>query len=166
MRASTIAFITGAAGAHASQCKTTAGVVVGTGTIKEVFSIASADACCAACFDFGYACKGFTYDSSGTERCYLKDNTAGSVPTANRTSGAPGSGPRPPTPAENRTVNTRACLPPHDGYAFCNASLSLDARLDDLISRLKVRDLESVTRARIHSRTCSPTHSHHALYKR
>ena len=30
----------------------------------------------------------------------------------------------------------RACLPPHDTYPFCNASLPLTTRVDDLISRL------------------------------
>ena len=30
----------------------------------------------------------------------------------------------------------RPCVAPHDGYPFCNTSLPLAARVDDLISRL------------------------------
>ena len=32
----------------------------------------------------------------------------------------------------------RACVKPHDIYPFCNASLPLDERLDDILSRLTV----------------------------
>jgi beta-glucosidase-like glycosyl hydrolase len=34
----------------------------------------------------------------------------------------------------------RACVPPHDMYPFCNTSLPLDERLDDLISRLTLEE--------------------------
>ena len=34
----------------------------------------------------------------------------------------------------------RACVAPHDHYPFCNASLPLDHRLDDLISRLTLEE--------------------------
>ena len=30
----------------------------------------------------------------------------------------------------------KACEPPHDTYGFCNVSLPLEARVDDLIGRL------------------------------
>ena len=39
-------------------------------------------------------------------------------------------------PASSVTVDTRACLPPHDKYAFCNTSLSIDERVKNLISLL------------------------------
>ena len=32
----------------------------------------------------------------------------------------------------------KACLPPHDTYPFCNSSLSVEARVDDLIGRLSL----------------------------
>ena len=132
MRSIFLAFI---AVSSAQQCTLTPGAVIGTGSIKEL-TVASAAACCDACFDFGYDCKGFSFDTSGTGACYLKDNTKTSTPQPNRTSGAPGAGPRPPTPAENRTVATRACLPPHDVYGFCDTTKDLETRLDDLIGRL------------------------------
>lgn len=39
-------------------------------------------------------------------------------------------------PASDATVKTRACLPPHDKYAFCNVSLSIEERVKGLISLL------------------------------
>jgi len=42
-------------------------------------------------------------------------------------------------PANTHTVDTRACLPPYDlahGFQFCDTSLSLDERVDDLIERV------------------------------
>ena len=138
----------GVAITEAQQCTTATGVSVGAGFIKELKGVASAAACCTECFDFGYGCTGFTFDTSGTGDCFLKDNTSGSTPTANRTSGAPGAGPRPPTPADNRTVATRACLAPHDKYPFCDPSLTLDARLDDLIGRLNDTEIPPLLTAR------------------
>ena len=34
----------------------------------------------------------------------------------------------------------KACEPPHDVYLFCDASLPLDQRLDDLIGRLTLEE--------------------------
>ena len=34
-------------------------------------------------------------------------------------------------------VSGRACLPPHDKYGFCDLTKSVDARVDDLISRCR-----------------------------
>ena len=124
MRSAPVALaFAGVAITEAQQCTTATGVSVGAGFIKELKGVASAAECCTECFDFGYGCTGFTFDTSGTGDCFLKDNTSGSTPTANRTSGAPGAGPRPPTPADNRTVATRACLAPRRSRA---AGRSLD----------------------------------------
>lgn len=38
--------------------------------------------------------------------------------------------------ANNVTVQTRACQPPHDQYPFCNTSLPLGERVADLITRI------------------------------
>ena len=38
--------------------------------------------------------------------------------------------------SENFTTATRACLPPHDKYPFCDTSRSLPDRVGDLISRI------------------------------
>ena len=42
----------------------------------------------------------------------------------------------------------RACVAPHDHYPFCNASLPLDHRLDDLISRLTLEEKPYLLTAR------------------
>ena len=42
----------------------------------------------------------------------------------------------------------RACLPPHDTYPFCNASLPLTTRVDDLISRLTLDEKPTLLVAR------------------
>lgn len=39
-------------------------------------------------------------------------------------------------PLNNVTAATRACQPPYNAFPFCNTSLSLDARIDDLIARV------------------------------
>lgn len=51
----------------------------------------------------------------------------------------------PPIPS---TVGTRACLPPHHRYPFCNASLPLEMRVDDLISRLRPHEIPPLLTAR------------------
>ena len=35
------------------------------------------------------------------------------------------------------TTIPRACVAPHDKYAFCDTSLPIDKRVDNLVSRLK-----------------------------
>ena len=42
----------------------------------------------------------------------------------------------------------RACVAPHDKYPFCNPSLSMAARVDDLISRLKLEEKPYLLTAR------------------
>ena len=42
----------------------------------------------------------------------------------------------------------RACLPPHDTYPFCNASLPHRHRIDDLISRLTLDEKPTLLMAR------------------
>lgn len=39
-------------------------------------------------------------------------------------------------PSTNTTLATRACLPPHDKYDFCDTSRTIDARVNDLIDRI------------------------------
>ena len=48
----------------------------------------------------------------------------------------------------NVTVATRACQPPHDTYPFCDTSLSLADRVNDLISRLEPSDIAPQLTAR------------------
>ena len=42
----------------------------------------------------------------------------------------------------------RACLPPHDRYAFCDPALTLDERMDDLIARLTLDEKPTLLIAR------------------
>lgn len=39
-------------------------------------------------------------------------------------------------PINSVTVDTRACLPPFDSLPFCDTGLSIDERVDDLVTRL------------------------------
>ena len=110
---------------------------------------ASAGACCDWCTansKVGVAgqktCKAFTFEpqQKGGAQCILKDN----VETSH--GGLPGmvSGsihqlppPAPPWVPPGPVVPIpRACEPPHDTYPFCNTTLGLDERVDDLIKRL------------------------------
>jgi hypothetical protein len=51
-------------------------------------------------------------------------------------------------PETNVTASTRACQPPHDAYPFCDTSLSLDARVKDLVSRIADADVPPQLTAR------------------
>ena len=51
-------------------------------------------------------------------------------------------------PETNVTASTRACQPPHDAYPFCDTSLSLDARVKDLVSRIPDADVPPQLTAR------------------
>ena len=46
------------------------------------------------------------------------------------------------------TASTRACQPPHDTYPFCDTTLSLDARVKDLVSRIADADVPPQLTAR------------------
>ena len=108
-----------------AQCELKQGVVIGAGYFKKSQE-QDAGACCNACFST-QGCLGFTFDTSGTRDCFLKDNVFNTTAVASRVSGT----------FESRTVATRACsLPGHTSYPFCNTSLAIDARVQDLISRL------------------------------
>lgn len=39
-------------------------------------------------------------------------------------------------PATNNTYNTRVCQPPYDTFPFCDTTLTLDARVQDLVNRV------------------------------
>ena len=42
----------------------------------------------------------------------------------------------------------KACEPPHDWYPFCNPTLPLDERLDDLVGRLTLEEKPYLLTAR------------------
>lgn len=45
-------------------------------------------------------------------------------------------------------MNTRACLPPHDTYPFCDVTKPIDERVDDLISRIEMDEIPPLLTAR------------------
>ena len=51
-------------------------------------------------------------------------------------------------PASTTTLDTRACQPPYDAFPFCNAALSLDARVRDLVSRIDAANVAPQLTAR------------------
>lgn len=59
-------------------------------------------------------------------------------------------------PADNVTLSTRACQPPHDTYPFCNPSLPLDERIADLVSRLDDAEIPALLTARHNESGQSP----------
>ena len=55
----------------------------------------------------------------------------------------------PPPPAPPPMPQVRACsTPPHAAYPFCNASLAIDARVADLVQRVKDSDKANLLTAR------------------
>ena len=125
-------------------CTSTTGVILGTGSIKSL-PTSSPNTCCAECYAYGYKCKGYTFEST-TSTCFLKDNVKTSTPSRTATSGAPSS--QPPLPP-NHTTTTRACLPGQtDHFPFCNVSLSIEQRVENLISLLKDDEIPPLLTAR------------------
>ena len=133
-----------AAAAAGTTCSAKTGVIIGQSSIKTLHT-ASANECCAECYAYGYGCKAYTFVKS-TTTCYLKDNTNGVTPSAGRTSGSPKTAP--PLPPGN-TVATRACLPGKtDSFPFCNVSLSIEERVENLISLLNDDEIPPLLTAR------------------
>jgi hypothetical protein len=46
------------------------------------------------------------------------------------------------------TFDSRACRPGYDSFPFCNTSLPLGTRINDLISRLELSDIPPLLTAR------------------
>ena len=108
-----------------------------------------AGTCCELCGS-ETSCKAFTYHGSGPTvspskraTCWFKANDHGQQLTANSTvSGCKGMcsaqpPPKPaPAPAPPPGPPQWACRTEFDHFPFCNASLSIDQRVEDLISRI------------------------------
>jgi len=65
-------------------------------------------------------------------------------------SGFSGRAPLPPSPPPGPSpgVPNTACHPPHDTFKFCDTTLTLSERLDDLVPRVNVTDIASQLTAR------------------
>ena len=61
------------------------------------------------------------------------------------------------TPITDATTTGRACQPPHNTYPFCDAALSIEVRVADLIGRLQPEEIPPQLTAR-HNGGGSPVH--------
>ena len=136
------------------------GVVIGTGGTK--YTVEAESSCCSRCLA-DPECLSYTFDGPPSNTCYVKDNAVGTAPCKsdhpNCTSSLRGSGPAPspssPTPAPGPAgvPNGQGCLTAAArALPYCNTSLSLDARVQDLAARLSVEELA----ARLTSNSLTP----------
>ena len=116
-------------GAHADACSNlTDGVIIGAGSI-DAAPAADAGACCARCVADA-RCLAFTFDANASA-CYLKDDVFYREARADRVSGVVR-----PSPYGDGAIPRACATPATAGFAFCDASLGTQARVDDLIARL------------------------------
>jgi len=88
-----------------------------------------AAACCAAC-SAEAGCVAFVWDGVAEGRCYFKGSQAGRMANNHTTAGVIPGKAGPPPFAHACIGNASAGMP------FCNMTLGVEARLDDLIGRL------------------------------
>ena len=140
-------------------CSGQTGHIIGAGG-HDVGNKASLADCCAACLK-DTSCAAFTWDSSsdtqvaegktpkGGAACWLKDNVQDMGPCNHGTCTSGLSG-RKPTPGPSPSPHSQyACgLPDSAKYAFCDAKLTLDERLEDLVPRIQPEEMASQLTAR------------------
>jgi hypothetical protein len=124
-------------------CKTTNGIILGSGG-HEV-GLKTLSDCCAAC-QANSDCAAFTWDGaagspSTKNACWLKTNAA--------SQGKCNSG-KPCVSGLSGTVSgpNTACRGDFGHFPFCDTSLPLEARLDDLVARVNVSEMASQLTAR------------------
>ena len=170
--------------ANATSCSTFVNTVIGKDYIAGG-SGSTQEECCASCLKTK-KCKAWTL--SGTE-CWLKDNvevvkaagcehpgtscTSGIIPGLPTppppppTPPTPKPSPPPPTPAADKYYG---CLGANAlSYPFCNTSLDLETRVNDLVERIAVDEMASQVCRTTHTHLdplCCTTHltSHHLPY--
>lgn len=124
----------------AQQCKISTNTIIGENSIST-HSKSTVQACCNLC-DANPRCIAFTLNTA-TGDCFLKDNTNGKAPEADRTSGTNGR-PPPPPPGWND-----ACTQPElSNFPFCDKSLTIDARVADLVARIQLNETGPLLTAR------------------
>lgn len=134
------------------QCHLLPGTSIGSAAIKMIARVSNAGACCQLCGAVA-RCRAFTYHGSAPtispskrETCWLKANEHGQKLTDNATvSGCRGAcqpqpppqpSPPPPAPPLPPSPPQWACAAGFDHFPFCNASLTINQRVIDLISRI------------------------------
>ncbi len=66
--------------ANVATCSQFTDVVIGTGSVATS-TVKSVGECCSACYNYGYGCKAFTFETS-TGSCFVKDNVNGNTTEA------------------------------------------------------------------------------------
>lgn len=122
--------------AHAQSCQIFDNVIIGQNSIDTIDTSSAAE-CCAAC-NKNPACIAFTWDTA-SHQCFLKDNADGRTSTPQRVSGTNG---RTPGWAD-------ACTQPGlKDFPFCDTTLPLATRVDDLASRILLNETGPMLTAR------------------
>ena len=96
--------------------------------------------CCTFC-DETYGCVAWTYNEQYSQ-CYLKYSASPAVNQSDHVSGLR-STPMPPLPPMVPAVDCQS--PPQSGYPFCDPSLPIDQRAEDLVGRLTLEELINQT---------------------
>ena len=114
------------------------GVELGDSPIDAVDGVLSPSACRTRC-EANSDCAAWNFHVNGTQKseCWLLRSPMGSVRNEAAVSGV-----RFPKPGWD------ACQPPHDGYAFCDVSLPLERRLDDLLDHIPMSSYGKLLTAR------------------
>ena len=145
------AMTTSALPEQAPTCAVVEGVVLGNGNDLGTAIAKTQGECCSAC-QAKPQCKSWTYHTSH-KQCWLHGSVGPTRKEGDTVSGVPG-GKMPPIPPPSPPhggggspmggwSGPEACSPGTNGtkLKFCDHTLSMDARLDDLIERVEVDEI-------------------------
>eukprot|EP00940_MAST-03C_sp_MAST-3C-sp2_P001367 g1367.t1 len=129
------------------ECQSVTGYVVGDGHDIRQTSADSQSKCCDLC-KAEQECASWTFHLDN-KICWLHDKSTGAWrQESNVVSGVP-SGKLPPRPAPVGSGGDYACSDPDlSEFKFCDRSLSIEQRLDDLVPRINISDMASQLTAR------------------
>eukprot|EP00039_Didymoeca_costata_P015425 m.262431 g.262431 ORF g.262431 m.262431 type:complete len:869 (+) comp16222_c1_seq24:245-2851(+) len=130
-----------------ASCSTVTGYDFDGHDIDRLTGVTSADECCQHCFNFT-GCKFFSYDTSGSKVCYLKNVMPKPDHNPSRISGStmplppfpPPPPPSPPSPPVPPGESLYACKPPYNSFKFCDTTLDYMTRARLLVSNLSVSE--------------------------
>ncbi len=124
----------------AQQCTLFDNMIIGADSIDDLIT-SSAETCCSHCHA-NPRCIAFTY-AVKEKTCYLKDNVASNSSAADRTSGT--NGRPPPGPPGWSDACTQPGL---KDFKFCDRSVPLSERVDDLVMRIQLNETGPLLTAR------------------
>jgi len=122
-------------------CQTRSGVILGYGNDISSSKVASQGDCCNKCNEAA-ECATWTFHTDGSDECWLHRVGNTTEQRSNVISGYR-DGPAPPSSPWHACTGPKA-----DTFKYCDTSLSLEARLDDLISRISLLDAGAQLTAR------------------